>query len=176
MTLYEVRPFGEDYTHVLPSGKFFTEEHNLATLDPLVELVATGRLKRALGLARRHLTREGFDQQTAHSKMASSDSLPTEMESEEKSTETQAELETKPINTHVAWDDRKTAVNKLFRLIKAVMKLNRTEAQDEALLMEQNILQSTSTAAEYWELITKKSMSLKTASSNNLLTSGSLQL
>ena len=40
----------------------------------------------------------------------------------------------------MAWDDRKTAVNKLFRLIKASMKLNRKEAQDEALLMEQNIL------------------------------------
>ena len=76
----------------------------------------------------------------------------------------------------MAWDDRKTAVNKLFRLIKAAMKLNRAEAQDEALLMEQNILQRTSTAAEYWELIKRKSMSLKTAPFNNPFTSASLQL
>ena len=92
LTLYEVKPFGEDYARVLPSGRFFAEEHNLAPLDLLVELVATGKLKRALGLARRHLTKEGFDQPIIHSKMASTDTLPTEMESEEKSTETEGEL------------------------------------------------------------------------------------
>ena len=84
-----MRAFGEDYARVLPSGRFFAEEHNLAPLDLSVELVATGRLKRALRLARRHLTREGFDQQTAYPKMASSDTLPTKMESEEKITETE---------------------------------------------------------------------------------------
>jgi hypothetical protein len=54
---------------------------------------------------------------------------------------------------HLLWEDRKLAVNRLYKVIREREEPNRQLAQEKALTTEQDILQRADTICQYWQLI-----------------------
>lgn len=127
--LYEVVLFGSGRPHSPQEGRLFAEESALRPLSAAVEARPSVELQAALALAKRCAKRLTGKKLGRNS--AARDPLVQETEQEGSSTEAQVTTDGADcgsVAADVPWEERKEAVNMLYRLLKP--KLPRGEAQD----------------------------------------------
>lgn len=157
LLLYQLRFFGAGLANTPPDSALFAEEFSIVPFSEPATPPANRDLRRAIGLAKRYTH---FPAKTFETQMDVETDVLSDAGVESTSIVPEALPETGEDNFRVTWEDRKAVVNRLYRHLKAGC-VEKSEAQDRAMVMEQEILNSSSTVSGYWEMVSDRTRKLR---------------
>lgn len=164
LTLYQLRLFGAGIANTPSKSVVFSEEYSITPFAEPSSPPASLELRRAIGLAKRHLRFPPKHSNTNKAVRATPSAL-SEMEVENSDNLPEESPDTVESSFLMAWEDRKTAVNRLYGLTKKTAT-GRREAQDRALAIEQAIHANSADANNYWQLVSNHMAELRVSSMN----------